>query len=614
MEHSKAITKKLKDEIFIWDPTAYSNKGYWYVLGTTGAFGRPASKAEGKKLGKPPKEETQPVAPEVIEESDEVVDTSKAAQYRKARRDRKTPFSEMIFKKVFEEGEGLGSAIKSSVSDKFKADITSLKEKFDPINIAKSLFGNKITAILGRKLGANDEDIEYFTGYKNKTAKDVDTATKIGGIDSEVAEPLYSKVTPGNKTRVRTKESVANVLAKLYNLIKGHHDLEIKENELHRIEQRKNEELKNAWNKQLIEALTGKKSQTPDVPIKDFNKFAKDLYKKLKEMAESIGGGVSSTAEELIKSQALKRAGAAALEAVGGGAVVAGAAVIGGAAVGGVVAQKLQKEAIEKDPWNPKYDNIPYALTVRGVAKNDGEAAKILKDRSTKQIPYPQVEELYKMDPKLAEDEIGLPEQKIKEFLDNPENKKRNIQGIPKSERIKQEKAEKAAKVSAAEKVDSGDNVVTAKKEEPKKEETAAKAIENVNKKVVESAPKETATPEKKTKETKAPDAPTTPMPKATTQSAGNEAKDLSGVAKPAPQPEKDNTLKLEKVVSENNELTDMESSGNGNTVVADNSQKINIINQNTDGLLVEELTGVRIEQKDEPTLYKIMRQNLRMV
>jgi hypothetical protein len=218
------------------------------------------------------------------------------------------------------------------------------------------------------------------------------------------------------------------------------------------------------------------------------------------------------------------------------------------------------------------------------------------------------------MDPKLAEDEIGLPEQKIKEFLDNPENKKRNIQGIPKSERIKQEKAEKAAKVSAAEKVDSGDNVVTAKKEEPKKEETAAKAIENVNKKVVESAPKETATPEKKTKETKAPDAPTTPMPKATTQSAGNEAKDLSGVAKPAPQPEKDNTLKLEKVVSENNELTDMESSGNGNTVVADNSQKINIINQNTDGLLVEELTGVRIEQKDEPTLYKIMRQNLRMV
>ena len=147
-----------------------------------------------------------------------------------------------------------------------------------------------------------------------------------------------------------------------------------------------------------------------------------------------------------------------------------------------------------------------------------------------------------------------------------------------------------------------------------KKEETAAKIVENVNKKVVESAPKETATPEKKTKETKAPDAPTTPMPNATTQSAGNEAKDLSGVAKPAPQPEKDNTLKLEKVVSENNELTGMENSGNGSTVVADNSQKINIINQNTDGLLVEELTGVRIEQKDEPTLYKIMRQNLRMV
>ena len=49
------ITKRLKDEIFVWDPTAFQNKGYWYILGTTGAYGRPASSAERIKLGAPPK-------------------------------------------------------------------------------------------------------------------------------------------------------------------------------------------------------------------------------------------------------------------------------------------------------------------------------------------------------------------------------------------------------------------------------------------------------------------------------------------------------------------------------------------------------------------------------
>ena len=69
MQYTKAITKKIKDEIFIWDPTAYGNKGYWYVLGTSGAFGRPASKAEAKKLGKPTPEVTQPKSPKVLEEA-----------------------------------------------------------------------------------------------------------------------------------------------------------------------------------------------------------------------------------------------------------------------------------------------------------------------------------------------------------------------------------------------------------------------------------------------------------------------------------------------------------------------------------------------------------------
>ena len=55
----------------------------------------------------------------------------------------------------------------------------------------------------------------------------------------------------------------------------------------------------------------------------------------------------------------------------------------------------------------------------------------------------------------------------------------------------------------------------------------------------------------------------------------------------------------------------DLSSTNNSGAIVADNSQKITIVNQNNDGLLVEELTGVRL---DESTFKKVARQNLHMI
>jgi len=52
----KTITKRIKDEIFVWDQNAFLGKGYWFVLGTKGGYGRAASKAEAKKLGNPVEE------------------------------------------------------------------------------------------------------------------------------------------------------------------------------------------------------------------------------------------------------------------------------------------------------------------------------------------------------------------------------------------------------------------------------------------------------------------------------------------------------------------------------------------------------------------------------
>jgi hypothetical protein len=71
--------------------------------------------------------------------------------------------------------------------------------------------------------------------------------------------------------------------------------------------------------------------------------------------------------------------------------------------------------------------------------------------------------------------------------------------------------------------------------------------------------------------------------------------------------PDTGNKLSAGSIVNQN--LTS--ETTNGGSIVADNSKKITVINQNTDGLTVEQLTGVRLE---ESTFKKIARQNLHMV
>ena len=71
--------------------------------------------------------------------------------------------------------------------------------------------------------------------------------------------------------------------------------------------------------------------------------------------------------------------------------------------------------------------------------------------------------------------------------------------------------------------------------------------------------------------------------------------------------PDTGNKLNAGSIVNQN--LTS--ETTNSGSIVADNSKKITVINQNTDGLTVEQLTGVRLE---ESTFKKIARQNLHMV
>lgn len=112
-------------------------------------------------------------------------------------------------------GESFGTSIGKSLSEGTKAKMTGLREKINPMNIAKFMTGgsNLGAALAGRMTGASKEDMKYFTGKQGK----MDTASKIkpiqedGGI-SELLNEIYLLLEDSRLARLRdmpTEEDVA---------------------------------------------------------------------------------------------------------------------------------------------------------------------------------------------------------------------------------------------------------------------------------------------------------------------------------------------------------------------------------------------------------------------
>lgn len=87
--------------------------------------------------------------------------------YYDAARIRKKGFANLMTDKLTS-GQGIVSSLRGTLSDRSKAKSMAMKEKFDPLNIAKFLTGgsNLAPAIVGRLTGRSKEDIGYFTGKK----------------------------------------------------------------------------------------------------------------------------------------------------------------------------------------------------------------------------------------------------------------------------------------------------------------------------------------------------------------------------------------------------------------------------------------------------------------
>lgn len=112
-------------------------------------------------------------------------------------------------------GESFGSSIGKSLSEGTKARMTGLKEKINPMNIAKFMTGgsNLGAALAGRVTGASKEDMKYFTGKQGK----MDTASKIKPIQedegiTELLNEIYLLLEDSRQARLRdmpTEEDIA---------------------------------------------------------------------------------------------------------------------------------------------------------------------------------------------------------------------------------------------------------------------------------------------------------------------------------------------------------------------------------------------------------------------
>ena len=84
-------------------------------------------------------------------------------------------------------GEGYGSGLKKAIGLKTQAKVKGIKEKFDPLNVAKFLTGGSRLgpALLGKMTGRSRKDIEYFTGRASPISN---RGPKISGLPSTGGE------------------------------------------------------------------------------------------------------------------------------------------------------------------------------------------------------------------------------------------------------------------------------------------------------------------------------------------------------------------------------------------------------------------------------------------
>ena len=213
-------------------------------------------------------------------------------------------------------GQGIGSSVGGAISEKTQATVKGFKEKFDILNIAKTLTGgsNLAPALLGRLTGRKKEDIAYFAGAKNK---------KIGGLSS-----------------TKTNEMAVEVLGLIYReMVRTEEQRKI---DFADAKEEKNKELEaeDTRNKQIIAALTGRKRPTKKVKVEKKKKEPKEKKPKAGAPTIPIGKKGVETISKLSPFKTIQKA----VTTFATPARIAGGAILGAAGISAAAAISIKGE------------------------------------------------------------------------------------------------------------------------------------------------------------------------------------------------------------------------------------------------------------------------------
>jgi hypothetical protein len=155
--------------------------------------------------------------------------------YQQAKDIRKKSFGTMLA----EEEGGLFSSLGKTISKKNQARMTGLKEKFDPLNMAKFVTGgsNWAPAMLGKMFGVDKKRVDYFSGVKHRNKNTADKLGPVGGGEG----------------------SFTGILLDIEKLLHDGRDEDKLQKEKENAFAEEKEDEKNRRHKELMEAISGKK-------------------------------------------------------------------------------------------------------------------------------------------------------------------------------------------------------------------------------------------------------------------------------------------------------------------------------------------------------------------
>jgi hypothetical protein len=171
------------------------------------------------------------------------------------------------------EGRGsIAGGVGRGISETLGANISGIKEYFDPLNIAKKMTGGLGSAIVGRATGRSKEDMNYFLG-KTPAKTEAPTASKLGNVNTA----LYTNVTEGSNAKLNKNERLANIAAKLYVAMKTSYEIDKLEKELARNFSKEMNEEDQRRHDELIKAIG--KPQKPAKVKTESKKLEKQIGK-----------------------------------------------------------------------------------------------------------------------------------------------------------------------------------------------------------------------------------------------------------------------------------------------------------------------------------------------